>query len=138
MKNNPQLAIFNLPMLSRKQVLHTIACQGKSGGNRSQGTIRLVVGQYGILCRNRFRCDGRGPGAFVAEVDFGLAATMCDVDVQGKEDFAAGMTTVRGVVDGAPQGHEGHEGRSVARARGGMVASAKYGQREGSAAKTSP
>lgn len=41
-------------------------------------------------------------------------------------------------ISGAPQGHERHERRGVARARGGMVASAKYGQREGSAAKTPP
>ena len=76
MKNNPHLAIFNLPMLSRRQVLHTIARQGKSGGNRSQGTIRLVVSQCRMLCRNRFRCDRKGPAAFVTEVEFGVAAMM--------------------------------------------------------------
>jgi len=38
--------------------------------------------------------------AFVAEVDFGLAAMMRDVNVHGEENFTAGKMAVRGVVGG--------------------------------------
>lgn len=49
------------------------------------------------------RCSdtiGGGPNAFVAEVDFGLAAMMRDVNVHGEEDFAARKMAVGGIVGG--------------------------------------
>src|SRR5207253_36250 len=78
---------------------------GEAGWRLKSGTGRLVVGRY----RGSDKSDaiGGGPNAFVAEVDFGLAAMMCDMDVHGEEDFAAGKTTVRGVVHGVELGGGG-------------------------------
>ena len=49
------------------------------------------------------RCSdtiGGGPDAFVAEVDFSLAAMMRDVNVHGEQDFAARKMAVWRIVRG--------------------------------------